>query len=99
MANIDIDKIVNYQREYAGAIEKPQVSGSRLVGLCPFHADKNASFSADLKTGRFNCFACGASGNYIDFVANRFGLDTKEAYKKILADYGIAEQEKPEEKV
>ena len=99
MANIDIDKIVNYQREYAGAIEKPQVSGSRLTGLCPFHADKNASFSADLKTGRYNCFACGASGNYIDFVANRFGMDTKEAYKKILADYGIAEQEKPKEKV
>lgn len=99
MANIDIDKIVNYQREYAGAIEKPQVSGSRLTGLCPFHADKNASFSADLKTGRFNCFACGASGNYIDFVANRFGMDTKDAYKKILADYGIAEQKKPKEKV
>lgn len=99
MANIDMDKIVNYQREYAGAIEKPQVSGSRLTGLCPFHADKNASFSADLKTGRYNCFACGASGNYIDFVANRFGMDTKEAYKKILADYGIAEQEKPKEKV
>lgn len=99
MANIDIDKIVNYQREYAGAIEKPQVSGSRLTGLCPFHADKNASFSADLKTGRFNCFACGTSGNYIDFVANRFGMDTKDAYKKILADYGIAEQKKPKEKV
>ncbi len=99
MANIDIDKIVNYQREYAGAIEKPQVSGSRLVGLCPFHADKNASFSADLKTGRYNCFACGASGNYVDFVANRFGIDTKEAYKKILADYGITEQEKPKDKV
>lgn len=92
--SIDIDKIVNYRREYAGAIQKNQISGNRLTGLCPFHDDKNASFSVDLVTGKYTCFACGASGNYIDFYAETHGINTKEAYKRILSEYGITPEEK-----
>lgn len=92
--SIDIDKIVNYRREYAAVIQKNQISGNRLTGLCPFHDDKNASFSVDLVTGKYTCFACGASGNYIDFYAQTHGIDTKEAYKRILSEYGIMPEER-----
>ena len=92
---INIDDIVNYETEYRAAVEKAVVRGDRLTGLCPFHKDKNASFSVNLKNGCYTCFACGVSGNYTKFVADREGLDTKEAYLKILDRYGVKEDAPP----
>lgn len=89
---INIDEIVNYEQEYRAAIEKAIVRGDRLTGLCPFHKDKNASFSVNLKNGCYTCFACGASGNYTQFVANQEGITTKEAYLAILDRYGVKEE-------
>lgn len=91
---INIDEIVNYEQEYRAAIEKATVRGDRLTGLCPFHKDKNASFSANLKNGCYTCFACGASGNYTQFVASSEGITTKEAYLAILDRYGVKEEPK-----
>jgi len=92
MHEINIDSVVDYPREYRTRIEKASVRGDRLTGLCPFHDDKNASFSVDLKTGRFNCFACGESGNYTSFYAKLNGIDTSEAYKRILDEYHVSSQ-------
>ena len=94
---INIDDVVNYETEYRAAVEKATVRGDRLTGLCPFHKDKNASFSVNLKNGCYTCFACGASGNYTNFVAEREGLSTKDAYRAILDRYGIKE-DKPQDK-
>ncbi|MBM4287462.1 MAG: hypothetical protein FJ135_04795 [Deltaproteobacteria bacterium] len=32
------------------------------MALCPFHREKNPSFSLNTETGVFNCFGCGANG-------------------------------------
>jgi DNA primase len=63
--------------------------GKSLIGLCPFHKDKNASFSANLENGMYKCFACGAEGNFLTFYGNLHGIDTKDAYKAILERYHI----------
>lgn len=89
MNNIDLDRIADYKAEYLAAIEKAKITGTRLTGLCPFHRDRNASFSADLETGMFNCFACGAKGNFITFWADTHGTDTKDAYRAILEKYHV----------
>lgn len=88
---IDIDSIVQYETEYNKHIKKPSASGKNVTGLCPFHDDTNASFSADIETGQFYCFACGAKGNFIDFIARIENIDTKDAYRRILDSYGIKE--------
>ena len=88
-ADINIDRIVNYKTEYSKVIKKPKLSGNNLIGLCPFHNDTNSSFSVDLATGKYDCFACGASGNYIGFIARQDGISTKEAFKKILREHGV----------
>lgn len=88
-ADINIDRIVNYKTEYSKVIKKPKFSGNNLIGLCPFHNDTNSSFSVDLATGKYDCFACGASGNYIGFIARQDGISTKEAFKKILREHGV----------
>jgi len=53
-------------------------SGSRYVGLCPFHADKQPSFCV-FPDGHFRCFGCGEHGDVIDFVQRFHGCDFKEA--------------------
>ena len=89
MREIELDKIVDYKAEYLATVEKAKITGTRLIGLCPFHHDKNASFSANLENGMYKCFACGAEGNFLTFWANLHGTDTKDAYRAILEKYHI----------
>ena len=94
-ARIDLDAALDYEWLYGAAIQKAKIEGDSLTGLCPFHQDSTPSLSVDLKTGRFHCFACGAEGNYVDFVAKQDGISTKDAYKKILADNHLDAGHKP----
>ncbi len=56
--------------------------GEEFVGCCPFHKEKDASFS--IFTGkdgvqRFHCFGCGEHGDAIEFTQKIKGVDFKEA--------------------
>ena len=96
---VDIDHLVDYKTEYSRIIPKYKISGDNLTGLCPFHDDKNNSFSVDLKTGCWKCHAEDRGGNFTSFYAELNGIDTKEAYKAILKQYGAykaEEDKKPE---
>lgn len=55
-------------------------SGSRHVGLCPFHADHNPSLFV-FDDGYFKCFGCGKKGDAIDFIRRLHGCDFQEALK------------------
>lgn len=96
---INLDKVVDYRAEYAAVVQKYKLARDKLTGLCPFHEDRNNSFSVDLKTGKWHCFAEGRGGNFVSFWAELHGVDTKEAYKQILEKYGVtAETPKPAKK-
>ena len=60
-------------------------SGSSYVGLCPFHNDKNPSFSVSESRGTFRCFACNEGGDVISFIMKIENVGFMEALK-ILAD-------------
>lgn len=97
--SVDLDRIVDYRAEYTAVIEKHKITGDNLIGLCPFHDDKNNSFSVDLKTGKWHCFAEDEGGNFVSFWAKINGVDTKTAYKQIMERYGIShETPKPAKK-
>lgn len=94
--DINIDDIVDYKTEYS-IIKKAKPSGEdSIVGLCPFHNDsEHSSFSVNLKTGKWFCFAENEGGNFIDFYARINGITTKEAYKKILEKYNVPLKDEP----
>ena len=95
----NIDQSIDYESEYRIHLKKVKVSGDRLTSLCPFHDDKNASFTVKLKTGQYTCFACGESGNFVSFYAAMNNLSTKDAYKAICEKYHIESEDfKPQHK-
>ena len=96
--DINIDQLVDYSAEYSSYIKKHKITGDQLVGVCPFHNDKKESFSANLKDGRWYCFAEGRGGNFTTFYAELNGISTNEAYKQILEKYGALKEPEPPKK-
>ena len=56
------------------------------MALCPFHDDHHPSLKL---YKRYYCFACGASGDVIDFTARFFGISNHSAAIKLTRDFGI----------
>ncbi len=64
-------------------------SGTRFLGLCPFHGEKTPSFSVHSGQQFFHCFGCGASGDVFTFMMKYHNLDFPEAIKSLAARYHI----------
>jgi DNA primase len=75
---------------------RPQ--GREMVGLCPFHDDRSPSLAVVTHKGNgfYKCFACGASGNAIDFVMEYLKLDFPSALKMLAARAGVTLSERAE---
>ena len=63
--------------------------GQRWVGLCPFHAEKSASFSINADEGLYYCFGCQAKGDVITFVRQVEHLDFVGAVERLAGRAGI----------
>ncbi|WP_025322274.1 phage/plasmid primase, P4 family [Deferrisoma camini] len=70
--------------------------GGEWAGRCPFHEDKDPSFTLFQKHGewRYHCFGCGAHGSAVDWVAQTQGLEPLEAARELARRYGIAYEER-----
>lgn len=64
---------------YPGKLRK---SGPRLIGKCPFHEERTASFSI-FPDNSFHCFGCGKNGDSIDFIRLLHNLTFPEAIKEL----------------
>ena len=63
--------------------------GRRFVALCPFHAEKSASFSVNREDGLYFCFGCQKSGDAISFVREIEHLDFVGAVEWLAVRNGI----------
>lgn len=59
---------------------------SKMI-CCPFHNDRHPSMKVDQ---RYYCFGCGAKGDAIDFVANYYRLNLKEAAERIAPEFVLS---------
>ena len=62
-------------------VQEVSISGEQLSGICPFHDDKNPSFSANIKNGMWKCHGCDASGNAEQF-AEKVGEPFERAVRR-----------------
>ncbi|WP_028125766.1 DNA primase [Eremococcus coleocola] len=61
--------------------------GSNYTASCPFHEDRNPSFSVSESKQIYKCFSCGRGGNVFGFIQEIEGLDFVAAVQKV-ADMG-----------
>ncbi len=64
-------------------------SGTRYLGLCPFHGERTPSFSVHSGQQFFHCFGCGESGDVFSFMMKYHSLDFPEAVKTLANRYHI----------
>lgn len=63
-------------------------AGARHIGLCPFHAEKNPSFSLS-SNGLWTCFGCGKGGDVITFLELIENVDFLAAKRKLAELAGV----------
>jgi len=81
---------VDFETFYRSKVRIKSRSGDEIHGLCPFHDDKESSWSGNTSTGLFNCFACSATGTIFQFIQKLENVSFAQAFK-ILANFaGIA---------
>jgi DNA primase len=64
--------------------------GRTYFGLCPFHAERTASFAVSRTAGLFHCFGCGAGGDAIRFVERTQQVSFPEAVRRLARRAGLA---------
>ena len=74
-------------REYRP--EAVNTGKDQLQVVCPFHDDHNASGSVNTSLAVYNCFACDASGNFIDWYMKVSGCDFITALNELAVRAGI----------
>lgn len=63
--------------------------GKKYVGLCPFHAEKDPSFTVDPEKQLFHCFGCGAGGDVFSLVMEKENLTFPEALKYLAEKFHL----------
>lgn len=75
---------------------QPKKDGE-LTGYCPIHDESRYnkdSFCVNVEKNIWNCFACGAHGNILDFVSEMEDVDIREAGLLIQKWFDLAPAEK-----
>ncbi len=63
--------------------------GKDWKGLCPFHQDRNPSFTVNRQTGRYKCWSCGEAGDIFTWVEKRQNVDFVEALRILAKEAGV----------
>ena len=74
-------------------VVKPYVNlvrkGVSLMGLCPFHSEKTASFSVSPQKNLFHCFGCNRGGDGITFIMEKESLSFMDAVAFLAKSHNI----------
>jgi len=70
-------------------VKLKKAGAQNFSGLCPFHAEKTASFSVHATRQFYHCFGCGASGDVFSFVQKVENISFPEAVRLIAQKLGV----------
>ncbi|MBT3455963.1 DNA primase [bacterium] len=65
-------------------------AGTYLKGSCPFHHEKDASFTVSPDKGIFFCFGCQAGGDVITFISKTEQCSQIDSAKHLIDRYNIS---------
>lgn len=74
---------VNWITFYSNFTKNIRGTGEWLSSTCPFHGDRNNSFSFNQVNGAWKCFAGCGSGNGFKIVQRIFNLNFKQSVELI----------------
>jgi DNA primase len=80
--------------ELIGQYVQLKKTGQNHVGLCPFHGDKDPSFSVSRSKQMFHCFGCKKSGDIFTFWMEYHKVSFPQAMKDLADKYGVILPEK-----
>jgi len=64
-------------------------AGRNLVGLCPFHGERNPSFFVYPEQQSWHCFGCNTGGDVFSFLMKKENLDFGEALRLLAQRAGV----------
>jgi DNA primase catalytic core len=86
-------KVAELCREYG--IELKQMGPDNLMGLCPFHDDREPSFGVTPSKNLWNCLAGCGGGDTIQLVMKKQGVSFRHAVEVLRQRLGIAPPASP----
>jgi DNA primase len=63
--------------------------GRKHMGLCPFHSEKDPSFTVDSEKQLFHCFGCGVGGDVFTLVMEKENMTFPEAMNYLAERYHV----------
>lgn len=87
---LDAAKIEEVVSDYVSLRKR----GVNYLGLCPFHSDRNPSFSVSPSKNLCKCFSCGEGGSPVHFIMKIEQLSYGDALRHLARKYGIEIQER-----
>jgi len=82
LSRVDIVEVVS---DYVRLKKK----GKNYVGPCPFHQERDPSFTVSSEKQIFYCFGCGAGGNVFKFLMLYEGLTFQESVENLARRVGV----------
>ena len=76
--------------ELIGQFVQLKRAGQNHVGLCPFHSEKDPSFSASPSRQMFHCFGCKKGGDIFDFWMEYHKVSFPQAMQDLADRYQIS---------
>lgn len=80
----DVAKSIDLRKLIESDLGEPQGGTTRdPKWCCPFHEENTPSFHIQPDGKHFKCFGCNASGDAIDYMAKRYGIEPIEAARRL----------------
>ena len=70
-------------------------AGRNLVGLCPFHGERNPSFFVYPEQQSWHCFGCNTGGDVFSFLMKQENLDFGETLRLLAQRAGVTLPSRP----
>jgi DNA primase len=80
--------------ELVGQFVQLRKAGQNYVGLCPFHSERDPSFTVSPSRQMFHCFGCKKGGDVFTFWMDYHKVDFPQALKDLADRYQVSLPEK-----